>query len=69
MFLMAYGERDLRLSNFDDYTPDDAFEEITGITEHEFRVCPEENCAMSPRFQVCSSQAVLTQSVQEFLDK
>src|SRR5699024_4852593 len=33
MFLMAYGDRDTRLSNLDDYTPDDVFEEITGITE------------------------------------
>ena len=33
MFLMAYGDRGLRLSSFDDYTPDDVFEEITGITE------------------------------------
>jgi type II restriction enzyme len=38
MFLMAYGDRDTRLANFDDYTPDDVFEEITGITEAEFRV-------------------------------
>jgi type II restriction enzyme len=38
MFLMAYGDRGIRLSNFDDYTPDDVFEDITGITEAEFRL-------------------------------
>src|SRR5437763_12550533 len=38
MFLMAYGDRGIRLSNFDDYTPDDVFEEIAGITEAEFRL-------------------------------
>ena len=38
MFLMAYGDRDIRLANFDDYTPDHVFEEITGITEDEFRL-------------------------------
>lgn len=37
MFLMAYGDRDITLANFDDYTPDDVFHEITGITEEDFR--------------------------------
>ena len=37
-FVMAYGDRDLRLSNFDDYTEDDVFHEVTGITEEEFRL-------------------------------
>lgn len=36
-FLMAYGERDTRLSNFDDYTPEEVFLEVTGITEDQFR--------------------------------
>lgn len=35
MFLMAYGDRRIRLSNFDDYTPDDVFEGVTGITQAE----------------------------------
>ncbi len=36
-FLMAYGERDTRLKNFDNYTPEDVFLEVTGITEEQFR--------------------------------
>lgn len=36
-FLMAYGERDTKLSNFDNYTPEDVFLEVTGITEEQFR--------------------------------
>ncbi|MDO4650918.1 MAG: restriction endonuclease, partial [Eubacteriales bacterium] len=36
-FIMAYGDGHLTLSNFDDYTEDDVFLEVTGITEDEFR--------------------------------
>lgn len=36
-FIMAYGDEDLSLSNFDDYTEDDVFLEVTGITEEQFR--------------------------------
>jgi len=74
MFLMAYGDRGLRLSNLDDYTPDDVFEEITGITEEEFRLLrdgqevPEEDgtVIMIPGL---FDEAVFDQAVQEFLDK
>ncbi|MCD8150230.1 MAG: DEAD/DEAH box helicase family protein [Clostridiales bacterium] len=36
-FIMAYGDGHLTLANFDDYTEDDVFLEVTGITEDEFR--------------------------------
>jgi type II restriction enzyme len=36
-FLMAYGERDTKLNNFEDYTPDEVFYEVTGITEEDFK--------------------------------
>jgi hypothetical protein len=36
-FIMAYGNGRLTLQNFDDYTEDDVFEEVTGITEADFR--------------------------------
>ena len=36
-FLMAYGDDDLCLANIDDYTEDDVFYEVTGITEDQFR--------------------------------
>ncbi|GAB3298548.1 DEAD/DEAH box helicase family protein [Epidermidibacterium keratini] len=74
MFLMAYGDRDIRLSNFDDYTPDDVFEEITGITEAEFRLLrdgqevTEENGTVA-KVPGMFDEAVFDQAVQEFLDK
>ncbi|MFK4039337.1 DEAD/DEAH box helicase [Nonomuraea wenchangensis] len=74
MFLMAYGDRGIRLSNFDDYTPDDVFEEITGITEAEFRLLrdgqevTEENGTVI-KIPGLFDEAVFDQSVQEFLDK
>lgn len=36
-FIMAYGDENLNLQNFDDYTEDDVFEEVTGISESDFR--------------------------------
>lgn len=36
-FIMAYGDGHLTLANFDDYTEDDVFHEVTGITEADFR--------------------------------
>ncbi|MGC4838750.1 DEAD/DEAH box helicase family protein [Micromonospora vinacea] len=74
MFLMAYGDRDIRLSNFDDYTPDDVFKEITGITEAEFRLLrdgqevTDENGTVT-KIPGLFDEAVFDQSVQEFLDK
>ena len=36
-FLMAYGDKDTKLGNFEKYTPDEVFLEVTGITEEQFR--------------------------------
>ncbi len=36
-FIMAYGDGYLKLRNFDEYTEADVFEEVTGITEDDFR--------------------------------
>ena len=74
MFLMAYGDRDIRLSNFDDYTPDDVFEEITGITEAEFRLLRDgqevtEEDGTVTKIPGLFDEAVFDQAVQEFLDK
>lgn len=74
MFLMAYGTRDMTLANFDDHTPDDVFEESTGITEEEFRILrdgqevTEENGDVV-RIPGLFDEAVFNQSIQEFLDK
>jgi type II restriction enzyme len=74
MFLMAYGNRDIRLANFDDYTPDHVFEEITGITEADFRVLRDgqevaEEDGTVIRIPGMFDEAVFDQAVQEFLDK
>jgi type II restriction enzyme len=74
MFLMAYGDRDIRLSNFDDYTPDDVFEEITGITEAEFRLLRDgqeitEEDGTITRIPGLFDEAVFDQAVQEFMAK
>jgi len=74
MFLMAYGDRDIRLANFDDFTPDEVFEEITGITESEFRLLRDgqevvEDDGTVTRVPGLFDEAVFDQSVQEFLDK
>ena len=74
MFLMAYGDRGIRLSNFGDYTPHDVFEEITGISEDEFRLLrdgqevTEENGTVT-RIPGLFDETVFDQAVQEFLDK
>ncbi len=36
-FIMAYGDGNITLSNIDDYTEDEVFKEVTGITEEDFR--------------------------------
>lgn len=74
MILMAYADRDIRLSNFDDYTPDDVFEEITGITEAEFRLLRDgqevtEEDGTITEIPGLFDEAVFDQSIQEFLDK
>lgn len=35
---MAYGDENLTLKNFDEYTEEDVFEEVTGITLDNFRL-------------------------------
>lgn len=37
-FVMAYGDNGLTLANFDEYTPDEVFYEVTGISEEQFRM-------------------------------
>lgn len=74
MFLMAYGDRDIRLANFDEYTPDHVFEEITGITEAEFRLLRDGQEIVDEDGSVTTipglfDEAVFDQAVQEFLDK
>jgi type II restriction enzyme len=74
MFLMAYGDRGIRLSNFDDYTPDDVFQEITGITEAEFRLLRDGQEVTEADGSITSipglfDEAVFDQAIEEFLNK
>lgn len=74
MFLMAYGTRDMTLANFDDHTPDDVFEEITGITEDEFRTLRDgqditEEDGTITHIPGLFDEAVFNQAIQEFLTK
>lgn len=74
MFLMAYGARDIRLANFDDYTPDEVFEQISGITEAEFRFLRDGQDVTEEDGTVTTipglfDEAVFDQAIQEFLDR
>lgn len=74
MFLMAYGDRDIRLANFDDYTEDDVFEEVTGITEAEFRLLRDGQQVTEENGTVVDipglfDETVFDQAIQEFLNK
>src|SRR5699024_10840026 len=74
LFLMAYGHKDVRLSNFDEHTPDGVFQEITGITKSEFRILRDgqdviEDNGQKIRIPGFFDETVFDQSIQEFLAK
>ncbi|WP_242864507.1 DEAD/DEAH box helicase [Microbacterium testaceum] len=75
MFLMAYGDRSTELANFDDYTPDDVFAEITGITEEDFRKLrdgrdvSDQATGNITRVPGLFDEAVFNQAIKEFLTK
>lgn len=75
-FLMAYGDRDTKLSNFDDYTPDEVFLEVTGITEEQFRFLrdggsyTDEKTGEEKHFRGgLFNEIVFNEAIQEFLHK
>lgn len=73
-FIMAYGDRNLTLSNFDDYTEDDVFEEVTGITEEQFRFLRDggdytDGDEVRHFDGHLFDEAVFNDSIQKFLDK
>ena len=75
-FLMAYGDRKLTLANIDDYTEDAVFEEVTGITEKQFRFLRDggdyfdEESGETKHFEGhLFDEVVFNDSVQQFLDK
>lgn len=75
MFLMAYGDRNITLANFDDYTPDDVFAEITGITEEDFRKLRDGREVTDPKTGEVTKVpglfdgGVFNQAIQEFLNR
>ncbi|MEX2784540.1 DEAD/DEAH box helicase family protein [Streptococcus sp. H49] len=73
-FIMAYGDENLTLANFDDYTPDSVFEEVTGITEDQFRFLRDGGDYLDEKTGETKHYAghlfdelVFNQSIQEFL--
>lgn len=74
-FLMAYGERNTKLGNFENYTPDEVFLEVTGITEEQFKFLRdgglyiEEKTGEEKYFKGgLFNQIVFDESIQEFLN-
>jgi len=75
-FVMAYGDKNLTLSNLDDYTDDDVFHEVTGITEADFRFLRDGGTYVDPETgeeKVFAGhlfdEVVFNDSIQEFLKK
>lgn len=75
-FIMAYGDRNLTLQNFDDYTEDDVFQEVTGITEEQFRFLrdggdyEDQETGETKHFEGhLFDEVVFNDSIQEFLNK
>ena len=75
-FIMAYGDDDLTLANFDDYTEDDVFLEVTGISEDDFRFLRDGGEKLNPETGVMEhfdghlfDEGVFNDSIREFLRK
>ncbi|USS86311.1 DEAD/DEAH box helicase family protein [Fructilactobacillus cliffordii] len=75
-FIMAYGDKNLTLQNFDDYTEDDVFKEVTGITENQFRFLRDggdyvdSGTGENKHFEGhLFDEVVFNDSIQQFLEK
>ncbi|MCR4673349.1 MAG: DEAD/DEAH box helicase family protein [Lachnospiraceae bacterium] len=75
-FIMAYGDDGLTLANFDDYTEDDVFLEVTGITEEDFRFLRDGGDRVNPETGETEhwdghlfDETVFNDSIREFLRK
>lgn len=75
-FIMAYGNENLTLQNFDDYTEDNVFEEVTGISEADFRFLRDGGEYDNPETGEKEyfegrlfDETVFNDSIQEFLKK
>ena len=75
-FVMAYGDENLTLANFDDYTEDDVFLQVTGIPEEDFRFLRDGGDRKNPKTGEMEhfeghlfDETVFNDSIQEFLRK
>lgn len=73
-FIMVYGDEGLTLANFDEYTEDDVFFEVTGITEDQFRFLRDggdyEEDGQTKHFEgKLFDEVVFNDSIQEFWKK
>ena len=75
-FIMAYGDENLTLANFDSYTEDDVFQEVTGISEADFRFLRDGGNYKNPETGEIEhfkghlfDETVFNDSIQEFLKK
>lgn len=69
-FIMAYGNRNLTLQNFDKQVPEDVFEEVTGITLEQFRLLRDGGMVNQTFFKgQLFDELVFNKSIQTFLDK
>ncbi|MDN6162172.1 MAG: restriction endonuclease, partial [Atopostipes sp.] len=74
-FIMAYGDENLTLENFDDYVDKDVFEEVTGITLDEFRFLRDGDTHIDENGDEqyfeggLFNENVFDGSIQEFLNK
>ena len=69
-FIMAYGDENLTLANFDEYTEDEVFEDVTGITEEQFRFLRDGGDLDGEHFEGhLFDETVFNDSIREFLAK
>lgn len=69
-FIMAYGDKNLTLANFDEYTEDEVFEDVTGISEDDFRFLRDGGERNGEHFAGhLFDETVFNDSIQEFLNK
>lgn len=75
-FIMAYGDHNLTLQNFDDYTEGDVFAEVTGISEEQFRFLRDGGDYVDAETGETKhfdghlfDEVVFNDSIQEFLSK
>lgn len=73
-FIMAYGDENLTLQNFEQYTPEDVFKEVTGITIEQFVFLRDggnydDNGEMEYYKGQLFNDIVFNESVLEFLRK